>query len=327
MLTDTSGNIIYIDINRTASVSENTAAEYAQKALSSSDEYGFLGDFRFLTTEETDHMRIIFLDCGRKLEAFRSFLFASISMSLLGFIAAFFVILFFSGKIIRPMAESYEKQKRFITDAGHEIKTPLTIIGANADVLEMETGQNECIDDIKNQAARLTKLTNSLIYLAKMEESENTVQMIEFPVSDVVQEVASPFKTLAQTQGKTVELHIQPMLSMRGNVGAIEQLVSILMDNALKYSPKNSIITAKLEKQGKNICLSVYNSTKEELPCEKLDILFERFYRADSSRNSATGGHGIGLSIAKAIVLAHGGKIHASSQDNHSLLITAVFTV
>ncbi|MBQ9746402.1 MAG: HAMP domain-containing histidine kinase [Clostridia bacterium] len=324
-LANADGVVAFVDTNRTASVTPETAAQYAQSVLALGREEGFLGDYRFAVTKENGFTRIIFLDCGRKLDAFRNFLFASISMSVLGLAIAFFVILFFSGKIIRPMAESYEKQKRFITDAGHEIKTPLTIITANADVLEMETGQNECIDDIKNQAARLAKLTNSLIYLAKMEEAESSMHMIEFPVSEVVSEAAAPFKTLAATLEKEVEIHIQPMLSMSGNVQALEQLVSIFMDNALKYSPKHSTVTLSLEKQGKNICLSVFNSTLAQIPQEKLEHLFERFYRADSSRNSATGGHGIGLSIAKAIVLAHGGKIHATTSDEHSLLITAVF--
>ena len=325
VLLDENAKVIFVDISRISVVSADMAKSYALSAIVSQKDTGFIEDFRFNVTSENGGTRITFLDCGRKLAAFRDFLFASIVMSLAGLAIAFLVIFFFAGKIIRPMAESYKKQKRFITDAGHEIKTPLTIINANADVLEMETGENECISDIKQQTARLAKLTNNLIYLARMEEAENTLTITEIPVSELVRDTASSFKTLAQTMEKEVALEIAPMLSMKGNESAIEQLVTILMDNALKYSPRGGKIRLTLGKQGKNICLAVQNDTLTPLPREQLDLLFERFYRADSSHNSATGGHGIGLSIAQAIVNAHGGKIRAESPCPDTLLITAIF--
>lgn len=326
-LADADGNIVRADIGRTSSVTAETAAEYAKQALAFGKEKGFIGRFRFAVTDVEKGAFVIFLDCGRKLDSFYTFLFTSIIMSLAGLLIAFFAILFFSGKVIRPIAESYEKQKRFITDAGHEIKTPLTIINANADLLELDTGENECIGDIKQQAQRLTKLTNDLIILARMEEDESPLPMTEFPVSEVVADAASQFKKLAQTQKKELLLDISPMLSMHGNAQSIEQLVDILLDNALKYSPSGSTVKLKLEKQNKNICISVLNKSLTEIKKEQLDLFFERFYRMDSSRNSATGGHGIGLSIARAAVNAHGGKIFASSADGHSLLVTAVFPI
>lgn len=326
-LADADGNIVRTDTGRTSSVTAETAAEYAKQALILGKENGFMSRFRFAVTEDERGTFVIFLDCGRKLDSFHTFLFTSMIMSLAGLLIAFFAILFFSGKIIRPIAESYAKQKRFITDAGHEIKTPLTIINANADLLELETGENECIDDIKQQAQRLTKLTNDLITLARMEEDERPMQMTEFPVSEVVADAAAPFKKLAQAQKKELLLDVSPMLAMRGNVQAIEQLVAILLDNALKYSPPESAVKLKLEKQNKNICLSVFNESAIEIKKEKLDLLFERFYRTDTSRNSATGGHGIGLSLARAAVNAHGGKIFASSADGRSFTVTAVFPI
>lgn len=321
------GEPMYADISSTARVTREQAYEYAYEVFSRNDANGFIDDFRFLVSDDHGCMLITFLDCGRKLDAFYDFLLSSIIMSLAGLILSFIVIFFFSNKIIRPMAESYEKQKRFITDAGHEIKTPITIINANADILEMETGRNECIDDIKQQSSRLTKLTNNLIYLARMEEESSPMPMIEIPISEIALDTASTFKALAHTQSKELILDITPMLSIYGNVSAIEQLISILLDNALKYSPSGSEIRLTLEKRGKNICLSVMNTAIKNISKEKLDLLFERFYREDSSRNSATGGHGIGLSIAKAVVTAQGGKIYAFSKDGASLVITASFPI
>ena len=168
-------------------------------------------------------------------------------MALSGYLISFFIILFFSGKIVRPVAESHEKQKRFITDAGHEIKTPLTIIKADVDILEMELGENEWLSDIQKQANRLTSLTNDLVYLSRMEETNNSIQMIEFPLSDVVSETASSFQALAQTQGKLFQCNIQPMISFTGNEKALQQLTNILLDNALKYSPTGGTVSITLK--------------------------------------------------------------------------------
>ncbi|MFQ9800920.1 MAG: sensor histidine kinase [Clostridia bacterium] len=186
------------------------------------------------------------------------------------------------------MAESYEKQKQFITDAGHEIKTPLTIIKADTDVLEMDFGENEWLSDIRKQTVRLTSLTNDLVYLSRMEEAGDSMAMIEFPFSDVVGEAAASFQALAQTQGKEFQCDIQPMLSLNGNEKAIQQLVGILLDNALKYSPKNGMVSLKVWKQNRAVYLSVLNTTESPVQKDKLDLLFERFYRTDTSRNSQT---------------------------------------
>ncbi len=250
---------------------------------------------------------------------FRSFLVTSCVMSFLGLAAVLLLLILLSGRIIKPVSESYEKQKRFITDAGHEIKTPLTIIDADADILEMEFGENEWIRDIQNQTSRLAALTGDLIRLSRMEESSDQFRMIRFPLSDVAEETAQSFQALARTQNKTFRVSIQPMISVCGDEQALRRLISILLDNALKYSNEGGMITLKLEKQGRTVKLSVAN-TAEHIEPEKLPYLFERFYRMDPSRNSGTGGYGIGLSIARAVVTAHKGKINASSPDGQSLM-------
>ena len=186
----------------------------------------------------------------------------------------------------------------------------------------MELGENEWLSDIQKQANRLTSLTNDLVYLSRMEETNNSIQMIEFPLSDVVSETASSFQALAQTQGKLFQCNIQPMISFTGNEKALQQLTNILLDNALKYSPTGGTVSITLERQNKTIQLSVFNTTSTEIQKEQLPFLFERFYRLDPSRSSRTGGYGIGLSVAKAITEAHNGKIRAKTEDGHSIQLT-----
>ena len=214
-------------------------------------------------------------------------------VSLIGFILVAILIFLLSSRAVKPLVESYEKQKRFITDAGHEIKTPLSTIQADLTVLEMDGLQNEWTDDIKCQTKRLSKLTNDLIYLSKMEETP-VDEMLEFPLSDVVSETAASFE---------------------GDQAKIEQLVTILLDNACKYSNPNGKILLSLHRKSKGIQLMVYN-TCDSIDKENINHFFDRFYRQDASHN-----YGIGLSIAQAIVQAHKGKIVATTSDEKSLEI------
>ncbi len=325
---NSSGEILDINTTQITSIDGETAIEYAEKAIEKNKLQGFVGNFRYEISGEMNGIRVTFLDCGRRIDAFNSFLYASIGMAILGFIAVFIVISVLSGKILKPIIESYEKQRQFITDAGHEIKTPLTIINANVDILEMELGEgNECLQDIQQQTKRLRVLTDDLVMLSRMEESEATMLKIDFPLSEIVYEASRSFLSLAATDNKQFICNIEPMISFNGNDKAISQLVYLLLDNALKYSPTGGEISLTLMKKNKNIHLSVFNSTEFEVTPEQLKLVFDRFYRTDNSRNSETGGHGIGLSIAKAIVTAHGGDISAWTNDGHSFCISAVFPV
>lgn len=325
VLLSENGDAIQTDTSRIKAIDAEAAVQYANQALLTEAERAFIGNYRFIQHKEGPSTRITFLDCGRKMDAYYDFLYSTIFMALAGYVAFFLVLLFFSKRILRPITESYEKQKRFITDAGHELKTPLAIIKADVDVLEMEYGENEWLEGIQSQVKRLSGLTNDLVYLSRMDETQETIPQIPFPVSDVVEETASAFHAVAQAQKKAFQCTVQPMLSLKGNEKSIRQLVSILLDNAMKYSPSEGEISLTLQKQGRQLRLTVFNTTKEPITRENLSHLFERFYRADSSRNSRTGGYGIGLSVAQAIVTAHNGKITASSKDGQSLEISALF--
>lgn len=220
-----------------------------------------------------------------------------------------------------PIADSYKKQKRFISDAGHEIKTPLTIINANVDLLESE-GEKEELADIRQQTERLTELTNELIMLSKMEESEQTLQKIDIPLSDLVAETAASFRAPAAARGLSFTAEVTPGITANASPDAVRHLVSLLMENAVKYSPDGGEIRLKLTAQRRAAVLTVFNTTENDVDGNDLPHVFDRFYRADTSRNSQTGGHGIGLSIAKAIVDAHGGSIAAATKSGNDFLIT-----
>ncbi len=321
---DGSGNVTHVDVNKIAAIDGEKAVIMARQAQG---RQGFVDSYRYCVTREVEGVRVTFLDCGRKLDAFQRFLQSSILMSVLGYGVVFAAVFVLAGRIIRPIAESYEKQKRFITDAGHEIKTPLTIINANADLLEMELEENESLADIKAQTRRLKKLTEDLVLLSRMEETGHSVPKVDFPISEVVEEFAHGFQALAQAEGKTLLCQVEPRLSCRGDSKSIGQLVSILLENAMKYSPSDTTVRLELSRQGRILQLSVSNETKLEVDPAQLKCVFDRFYRTDASRSSETGGHGIGLSIAKAIVTSHGGKIKATTADGSSFTVTAVLPI
>lgn len=314
------GSIVSADLESIAAIDESKARDMALEAMEKRHDRGFIGNYRYAVLRSAGETQLIFLDCTNGLSTFRTFLLQSCCISAAGLLAVFILILLLSGRIIRPIAESYEKQKRFITDAGHEIKTPITIIDADTEVLEMELADNEWLQDIRQQTKRLASLTNDLIYLSRMDEAQTQLQLIDFPFSDLVAETAQSFQSLAKAQGKTFDVQITPMLTMSGEEKSLRQLVSVLLDNALKYTPEGGHIGLNLQKSGKLLRLAVEN-TAEQLEKGDLDRLFDRFYRTDQSRNAKTGGYGLGLSIAKAVVTAHKGRISASSPDGRSLTI------
>ncbi len=321
------GEVIHADTGRIAAVDRDTAVSLATDVWASGKTSGFRDQLRFAVSAEGDTVRVTFLDCGRQLDVFRTFLLASVGIALCGFLLVFLMLFFLSGRIIRPIAESYEKQARFITDAGHELKTPLTVIRANVDLLEADVGQNESLADIRQQSERLADLTNDLVRLSRMEEGTPTAPMIEFPVSEVVEEEAARFTLSARAADKRLVLDVAPMLTMKGDAAAIARLVSILMDNALKYSAEKSEIALTLSRTSRALVLSVANHTPVPVTDGQLCRVFDRFYRIDASRNSATGGHGIGLSVARAITQTHGGRITALRDKEGRFVVRAEFPV
>lgn len=336
----TEGEVLWVDTEHIAMVDDEDACEYALQAQRKKGDRGFIGDFRYAKFSDLsgsegsaqNDIRVIFLDCGRKLFTFRNALFINCLISFLGLLAIFMVIVFLSKKIVRPVSESYEKQKQFISVAGHEIRTPVTIIDADAEILAMEIGEeNEWLQDICKQTKRMTALTNDLLTLSRMDENRQQFTMIDFPISDIVSETVQSFQSLAHSRQRNIRVEIAPMLSCCGDENSIRQLVGILLDNAMKYTKENEDgscddILLKLEKKSHNLYLSVENRA-EPVSEEQLKHFFDRFYRTEQSRNSETGGYGLGLSIARSIVEMHKGRITASVSVGDMIQIAVILPV
>lgn len=304
-------------------LTEKTAQKYAGAVRDKGKKAGFYHSFRYRTEEEGETFSVWFVDCTRELDTMYHFFVSGISVSCLGLFLIFILVVFFSNLVFRPVWESYKKQRQFITDASHELKTPLTIIDANTEVLEMMQGENEWTESIRNQVKRLSSLTNQMTMLARMEEEQKKPEMEEMDFSLVLKETIQPFYTLAERNGKSFVFSADSGLILKGNRELLKQLVMILVDNSVKYSVNNGEIFISLARKGRKVVFKVSNESTM-IQKGNMDILFERFYRTDASRSSETGGSGIGLSVAKAIVEVHNGKIHAESADGKILVITVI---
>ncbi len=318
---NSNGTIIDINTQNTEMVSNEEASEMAHDLFSKNKYSGFYQVYRYGASYIDGNLIYVFLDCSSELSTFARFFVSSILISIIGVVLVFLLILLFSKRFLKPVYESYNKQKQFITDAGHELKTPLTIIDANTEIIEMEHGEDEWTKSIKNQVSRMSTLTENLIYLSRMEEENSLVQKTDFSLSDAVYETAYSFSAVAETHGKFLQIDIEKNITYCGDESSIRRLISILLDNAIKYSNENGMISISLKMIGKQREINVFN-TVENIEIGNLDKLFDRFYRSDSSHNSQTGGCGIGLASARAIVNAHKGKIKAKSADGKSILIT-----
>lgn len=312
---DPSGTVKMVNVKNIASVTREEAIEMASAVLDyEDDERGYLDTFRYLVNKNPFETQIIFVDCARQIGIARIFVNISIIVMLATLVGLGFLVWFLTLKAVKPIALSYEKQKKFITDAGHELRTPLTIISANAEILELESGENECTDVIKKQVRRMTEMTKNLVKLSKIDEKENIKDKVDFNLSGILKDVLSNFNKYIETENKEISTDIEDDIIINGNISLIRNLFHILLDNAVKYSITNIYI--KLQKQKNKIIFEIKNDSLY-IDNNDLNNVFDRFYRSAEVRASNIEGSGIGLSIAKEIILLHKGDIKASSMETN----------
>lgn len=295
----------------------------AQGVFSSGVDSGYTGNYNYRVTDKEDGSRVaVFLNCETKKAEVISLAVISLGACVAGVILSLLLVALLSKRAIKPMMENIEQQKRFITDAGHELKTPLTVISANMDVLSMDIGQNEWVQSTQKQVANMRKLVNELVYLSRMDEADSHLEKSNVDLSKAVQDVAAPFEGMAEFNGKNLKLNIEDDIKISGDEAALHRLISTLCENAVKHAPEDSDIQISLSQSGKSVVFTTENAMKEPLSEDALDHLFDRFYRADESRSKEeNSGFGIGLSIARAITEKHGGTIKAKIVDNDRLQI------
>lgn len=239
-----------------------------------------------------------------------------------GVFVFFILVCFLSRSVFYPVEESYRKQKTFITNAGHELKTPLAIIDSCTEVLEMENGENKWTDGIHTQVDRLSLMTQELITMAKFEENDRDMERKVFDLSEVFREAVEPFALMAEEQGLRLHTVIPENVFLYGNERSVRQVISILADNALKYAVPETDVVLGIGSQRRKVQLFSQNQA-EGITAGNHREFFDRFYRGDASRSSEKKGYGIGLSMAQTVVRAHGGTITAQSDDGKTLLILA----
>lgn len=308
---DLSGTATDVSREFIASVDEQEAQRWGEAVVNSGTASGYMNGYRYRQQMTMEGSVVLFLNSEREIQSVRTLLLVSSVVALVSLSVVFALVVLFSKRAIAPYVRNIETQKRFITDAGHELKTPLTAISASADVLAMDLPEDEWVANIQSECARMTRLVSDLVTLSRLDEEQPFPQRTDFSLSEAVWEIVEPMQSLAKD--KDYRQTIDDGLVCHGDRAAIQQMVSILLDNALKYTPSGGTIRLNVERvKGKNQ-IQVFNTCDTQ--GVEVKRLFDRFYRPDASRASHTGGTGIGLSIAKATAQAHSGDIAAQARD------------
>ncbi|WP_342420589.1 HAMP domain-containing sensor histidine kinase [Paenibacillus sp. FSL E2-0178] len=317
--TDTSGTLVSKDSKFTMDDEFYDAA--LKEALSNGKDIGrFTLDgsrWIFMVKHTADGKQIVFMDITSQQKILTNLIYTFTAVGLLMLIILYFTSRFFANRSIAPVREAFDKQKQFIADASHELKTPLTIINTNADVLLSNSddtirNQAKWLQYIKSETERMTRLTNDLLYLTEMDDSRTGMIHSKFNMSDAVENIILTMEAVIFEKNISFDYNIEPELTVLGNSEQIKQVVMILLDNAVKYTNPKGAVTISLKKQNNDVLLSVSN-TGEGIAAEHLTRIFDRFYRTDTSRARKQGGYGLGLAIARSIVDQHKGKIYAKS--------------
>ena len=298
-----------VNLDHIAALDRQTVVDTISQIINTGAERGYIDHYRFgVFPNEDGGNTIIVLDCFLQLQSANNMLRITIAIFLACVLIVFVLLLFLSKRAIRPFVDNLERQRQFITDASHELKTPLAILSADIGLLEDTHGEDKWLESAKSQIVRLDRLIKNLVELARTEETIQEDAVEVFSVSEIAQANTDAFQPLAEADGKSLIAEIADGINTKGIQNNFFRLFSILLDNAVKYCDAAGTIHLSVSMRGRNICIAVSN------PCAGVDTAqlpryFDRFYRADSSRARSTGGYGIGLSTARAIVTRHKGRI------------------
>ncbi|MBR6917887.1 MAG: HAMP domain-containing histidine kinase [Clostridia bacterium] len=306
------GEVLSVDAGQSGIKSEDELVEDAKSAIERGKESGKINGSMYLVTDKGDYTLVTFMDSTKSDNNMSRLLKNALIVGGAAIIVLFFASLLIAKKIVKPLEENDRRQKQFVSDAGHELKTPISVISANCELLSKESGDNEWISNIQYENERMASLVTELLDLSHAENAG--MQMAETDLSRLVAGAALPHDAAAFDAGYIINTDIEDGVRVVGNGAKLAQLVSILLDNAIKHSSGGNEITLSLKTSHKYAALSVENSA-DEIPEEKMAHLFERFYRADDARGGDEGHYGLGLAIAKAIVDSHKGEITAKYAD------------
>ena len=301
-----SGEIIETNNEPPTVHSDADLQELALNIISEDKTNGTINNLAFYKTEKSGYILVTFMNNTVVYENAMTLFRYTLIFGGAALIIFFFLAVILARKIVKPLEESYQKQKQFISDAGHELKTPVSVVSANAELLSREIGDNQWLRNIRYENERMGILICQLLELARTENI--TPQTESVNISRLVDGEALPFESVAFEKGLMLKTEIDPGIFVNGNATQLKQLVSILLDNAIRHSTDGGEVFLSLSKEHGFARLSVINKG-ETIPPEQREQLFERFYRADTARNSEDGHYGLGLAIAKAITVSHKGRI------------------
>lgn len=323
VLVDRYGNIFKYVSDNNAMYTDEELADLTKQVLFLGENSGAI-DHTLYTVKETNYGKIIVFMDNRITEAnIRHFRTASLILGGMGLLLQFAIAVLLARWLTKPVEETFQKQKSFISDAGHELKTPLAVITANSDVLESEIGNNKWLQYIKNEAFKMSGLVNNMLTLTRMETGDNKPVFQKFNLSETVRGAVMPFESIAYEKQVDLSLSVDDSIYVSGNEEQLGRVAAILTDNAVKYTEPGGKITISLH-HGKTKTLLEVANTGKEIPQEDRKKIFDRFYRADQSRNRETGSYGLGLSIAKTIVSAHHGSISVDCKDGQILFTVSL---
>lgn len=310
---DSQNRVVSVNMDSVSSITQSEAQEYAETALEKGTQRGWVSDYRYKVFHTDTGKAVVFVNGAMNHMMANRFLAVSFLVLAGSGFVILILIVFISKLALRPAAESYEKQKQFITDASHELKTPLTLILSNLDIVESEMGKNEWLEDMRSEGERMRMLVNELVLLSRMDEDQSNITVLPFDLSEAVLDTIWEFEPLAAERKKIMEKEVEPGIVYKGDESLIRRLVAILLDNAVKYCDPGGMIKVSVYKRRHPVM--IVENTYYEVEQLELDKLCDRFYRADKAR-TFSGSFGVGLSIAKAIAKNHHGDISIYKREH-----------